>query len=209
VLDTTHTLDAIMRDYRVEVLAGETLTVDQLDRLIQYAQAAHHMATAAISTKAHEKVALAFEQHLEMQGQLVASALGAAIDKLGLTEPWRVYALEVASRALAVAGGHDVAGDEPRPPDDPVVQEYDISPRDVPAIEAAPTVRAPSTSPGWTTRSCATSASGCSTGWEGGTSRDRIPARSTPAATSGRRRRRFRPRRGPGGCWRRRRGRSR
>ncbi len=74
VLDMTHTLDAITQDYRVEVLAGETLTVDQLDRLIQLSRTTHHLATTAISTKAHEQVSLAFTRHLEIEGELVGTA---------------------------------------------------------------------------------------------------------------------------------------
>jgi hypothetical protein len=133
VLDATYTMDAIVRDFRAEVVAGETITVDQLDRLINVNQIRHHLATTAISTKAHEHVALAFEQHLELQGRAVGIAIGAAIDKLGLTEPWRLYALDVARRALL---GDEAQGDEPQPPEDPVIAEYDVRPRaTAPALE--------------------------------------------------------------------------
>ena len=126
VLDMTHTLDAITQDYRAEVLAGETISLDQLDRLIGYVQSTHHLATTAISTKAADNVAMAFTRHLEMEGQLVATAVGIAIDKLGLTERWRLYALDVARRALL---GDEAQGDEPQLPTDPVVREYDVRPR--------------------------------------------------------------------------------
>jgi hypothetical protein len=48
----------------------------------------------------------------------------------------RLYALEVAHWALAGEGNHE-RDDEPQPPDDPVVQQYDVQPR--PALEAGPT----------------------------------------------------------------------
>lgn len=143
VLDATHTMDAIVRDFRAEVVAGETITVDQLDRLINVNQIRHHLATTAISTKAHEHVALAFEQHLELQGRAVGIAIGAALDALGLTETWRLYALDVARRALL---GDEAKGDEPQPPEEPIVREYDVRPRDsgVAAIEATPAPCVPS-----------------------------------------------------------------
>jgi hypothetical protein len=128
VLEATHTMDAIVRDLQLGVLAGETITINQVR---------HHMAKTAIDTKAHENVAMAFTRHLELEGQLVASAVGVALDKLGLTEPWRVYALLVANRALLGESG-DAQGDEPQPPTDPVVMEYDVRPSsNAPAIEAA------------------------------------------------------------------------
>lgn len=119
VLDATHMMDAIVRDFQMQLTAGEVITPEQLDRLINVNQIRHHLATTAISTKAHEQVSLAFTRHLEVEGQLVATAVGTAIDKLGLTEPWRLYALEVARRALL---GDEAQGDESRPPEDPVVQ---------------------------------------------------------------------------------------
>jgi hypothetical protein len=144
VLDATHTMDAIVRDFRAEVVAGETITVDQLDRLIAVNQIRHHLASTAISTKAHEQVSLAFTRHLEVEGQLVGTALGAAIDGLGLTEPWRRYALELAHWTL-LGEGDTSRGDEPQPPEeDPLVQEYDVKPRGtVPALAAGPTVSVP------------------------------------------------------------------
>jgi hypothetical protein len=141
VLDATHTMDAIVRDFRAEVVAGETITVDQLDRLIAVNQIRHHLASTAISTKAHEQVSLAFTRHLEVEGQLVGTALGAAIDGLGLTEPWRRYALELAHWTL-LGEGDTSRGDQPQPPSEPIVREYDV-PRDTaPALAAGPTAAA-------------------------------------------------------------------
>jgi hypothetical protein len=131
VLDATHRMDVIFRDLWDQVVSGETIGVDQLDRLINFNQIRHHLAKTAIDTKAHEQVSLAFSRHLEMEGELVATAVAAALDKLGLTEPWRAYALQVAHRALL---GDEAQGDEPQPPDDPVVQDgrRRIHPRDGP-----------------------------------------------------------------------------
>jgi hypothetical protein len=135
VLDATHRMDVIFRDLWAQVVAGETIGTEQLDRLINFNQIRHHLAKTAIDTKAHEQVSLAFTRHLEMEGQLVGTALGAAIDGLGLTEPWRRYALELAHWTLGE--GDTSRGDEPRPPDEPIVREYDVRPRGtVPALEA-------------------------------------------------------------------------
>jgi len=131
----THTMDALVRDCRTEVAAGEHVTMDQLDRLIQYAQSAHHMASIAISTKAADRMSIAVAREYELQGQLVATAIGAALDKLGLTDAWRSYALSVAHHALTGEG------DEPQPPSDPVISErYVQPPSHQPALEAAPCV---------------------------------------------------------------------
>jgi hypothetical protein len=136
IIDATATLDAIMRSHRVEILAGETITVDQLDRLIQYSQAAHHMATVAISTKAHEQLTVAVTKEYELQGKLVGAALGAAIDALGLSDVWRQHALAIAAWKLR----DDPEDAKPQPPTDPVIREYDVAPVDAPALEAAPCV---------------------------------------------------------------------
>jgi hypothetical protein len=56
---------------------------------------------------------------------MVATAIVAGLDNLGLTDPWRACALEVAHWELLGESG-DAQGDEPRPPDDPVVMEYDV-----------------------------------------------------------------------------------
>ena len=109
VLDATHTMDAIVRDLQLGVLAGETITVDQLDRLINVNQIRHHLASTAISTKAHENVAMAFTRHLEMEGQLVGLAIGAVVH--GMTrsldprsgDQLRDWALTQAHRVLADA----------------------------------------------------------------------------------------------------------
>jgi hypothetical protein len=151
VLDMTHTLDSITQDFRREVVAGKKVTIDQLDRLIELAQTTHHLATTAITSKAAEKMAVAFERHTEGLGELVGIAVDAATDRLGLTDPWRAYALQVAAHALRAANGGD-PGDDPQPPDaseHPLISERDVRARtrrdsevvsNRPAIEAAPCV---------------------------------------------------------------------
>jgi hypothetical protein len=49
VLDMVHKLDVITQEYQADVLAGENVTADQLDRLIELARTTHHLATTAIS----------------------------------------------------------------------------------------------------------------------------------------------------------------
>jgi hypothetical protein len=144
VLDMTHKLDVITEAYQDELLANvEDISDEQVDRLIQLSSTTHHLASTAINTKAHEKIALAFQQHLELQGRMVGTALGAAIDGLGLTEPWRRYALEVAHWTL-LGEGDQQRGDEPQPPSEPIVREYDTRPRGTaPALEAGPTASVP------------------------------------------------------------------
>jgi len=60
VLDATHMMDAIVRDFQTQLTAGEVITPEQFDRLFNVNQIRHHRATTAISTKAHEQVSLAF-----------------------------------------------------------------------------------------------------------------------------------------------------
>lgn len=68
----------------------------------------------ALGTDASEPLRVTFERHLEDQGQLVASALGAALGVLGLSEEQR----ELAGRAAQAA----LLGEE-LPPAVPVVDE--------------------------------------------------------------------------------------
>ena len=103
-----------MRNLQARLLAGEDITPEQFDTLLNVNQVRHHLASTAINTKGAEKVAQAYERHLELQGQLVGDAIGVAMDRLGLSEPWRDYALRVAHHALCVADGDD-PGDEPQP----------------------------------------------------------------------------------------------
>jgi hypothetical protein len=139
VLDMTHKLDVITEAYQDELLANvEDISDEQVDRLIQLSSTTHHLASTAINTKAHEKIALAFDRHVDVLGQMVNTAIDAALDKVGLSESWRAYAFVIGHRALLIATGDD-PGPEPQPPDDPIVREYDVRPRGTaPALEAGP-----------------------------------------------------------------------
>jgi hypothetical protein len=134
LLDMTATLDAITRDCRAQIIDGETVDINALDRLISLAQTTHHMASVAINSKAAENLSIAVERQLELQGELVAAAICTAIDKVGLTPAWRDYALRIGHRAL-LDGEAD--GDEPQPPDDPIIQQRDVPVRSMRAIEGS------------------------------------------------------------------------
>jgi hypothetical protein len=75
VLDMTATLDAITRDCRAQIVEGDTIDLGALDRLISLAQTTHHMASVAINSKAAESLSIAVERQLELQGELVATAI--------------------------------------------------------------------------------------------------------------------------------------
>jgi hypothetical protein len=133
VLDATHMMDAIVRDFQTQLVAGEVITPEQLDRLISVNQVRHHLASIAISTKAADNVALAFDRHINQEIEVVTQAIKTTVDKLGLTDPWRAYALAVYRHTVETLLGDEAQGDEPRPPDEPVVLVYDV-----PALEAGP-----------------------------------------------------------------------
>lgn len=44
-------MDVIVRGFRTQRTAGETITPEQLDRLINVNQIRHHLATTAMTTK--------------------------------------------------------------------------------------------------------------------------------------------------------------
>jgi hypothetical protein len=117
VLDACHLIDCVSRDYRAEVLTGETLSIEQLDRLVELSKATHHLATTAISTRAHEHIA---EKYTD-QGNRLASLITEVVDRLELTVPWRIYALQLVHHLLLTEAGDP--SEEPSPPSDPLVQE--------------------------------------------------------------------------------------
>jgi hypothetical protein len=118
VLDATHTLDALAQDAKINILEGDTVSVDQLDRLINLSQTAHHLAQTAIQTKAAEHIA----QRLVDQGGRYGKVVTEVVDRLGLTIEWRTFALKQLHYLLQIESGDD-PGDEPTPPDDPLIQE--------------------------------------------------------------------------------------
>jgi hypothetical protein len=140
LLDMVHKADVITRLCEADMLAAGdgTIDVDNRAGLVDLIRTTHGLAERTITSRAYEEAAFAFTRHLEVEGQLVGTALGAAIDGLGLTEAWRAYAFELAQWTLLGEG--DISrGDEPQPPDEPVVRIYDVAPRDRPALEAGST----------------------------------------------------------------------
>jgi hypothetical protein len=117
VLDATHTLDCLMRDAKVDLQAGEPVSVDQLDRLINLSQTAHHLAQTAIQTKAAEHIVQTYVD----QGNRLAGLITEVVDRLALTVEWRIFALRVVHHLLQLEAGEQ--SEEPTPPDDPLVQE--------------------------------------------------------------------------------------
>jgi hypothetical protein len=117
VLDSCHLIDCVSRDYRAEALAGETISVAQLDRLVELSKATHHLATTAISTRATEHIA---ERYTDQGGRL-AKLITEVVDKLELTVPWRIFALKLVHHLLLTEAGDP--SEEPSPPDDALIQE--------------------------------------------------------------------------------------
>jgi hypothetical protein len=54
VLDAVNTADVVARDAKRALLEGETMTAEQVDRMLDYAKLAHTMGNAAITTRAYE-----------------------------------------------------------------------------------------------------------------------------------------------------------
>jgi len=135
LLDMTHKADVLTRLCEADMLAAGNgmIDADQRAQLVHLIRTTHGLAAQTIGTKAYDDASHAFTRHLELEGQLVGNALGAAIEELGLTEPWRQFALEVAHWTL-LGEGDQSHGDRPQPPSEPIVQEYDVRP--LPAIEA-------------------------------------------------------------------------
>jgi hypothetical protein len=74
-------LNCVGRDRRAGVLVGETMSVDQLDRLVELSKAAHSLAQTAISTRAAEGIA---QRYVDEGGQL-GKIIVVVMDRLGLT----------------------------------------------------------------------------------------------------------------------------
>lgn len=90
-------------------MAGDTRAVLACLRVVE------RMAKAS-GTDAVEPIAVSFGRHLDGQGQLVADALTAALDVLGLTEGQRIAALGAAQAKL-------LGEEPPEPLAPPVVEE--------------------------------------------------------------------------------------
>jgi hypothetical protein len=117
VLDAVHRLDCLARDHQVKVLAGETVSVEALDRLVELSKVSHHLAQTAIATKAAEHLAQGYVD----QGNRLAKLITEVVDRLELTVEWRIFALQVVHHLLQIEAGEE--SEEPSAPDDPLMQE--------------------------------------------------------------------------------------
>jgi hypothetical protein len=108
VLDATHVADSLMREAKATLDASGELPLDQLARLVEATKLAHHMASVAITTKAHEQLTTSVQRRLELEGKLVFTAMEGVIDALTLaidpryTEDVRIY-LHTAARDRLLA----------------------------------------------------------------------------------------------------------
>ncbi|GAA5119253.1 hypothetical protein GCM10025762_36890 [Haloechinothrix salitolerans] len=125
VLDHTHTIDVIAREARLGLTEGEEITPEQLDRIVETAKVAHHLAKTAIDTRAHEHIAEHYQRNVQLEGEIISAVVRdvvtALVDGLGFHPVQRTqvmeWALEAASARLAAGpdGSADVIPDPPVP----------------------------------------------------------------------------------------------
>lgn len=125
VLDHTHTIDVIAREARLCLKEGEDITPDQLDRIVETAKVAHHLAKTAIDTRAHEHIAKNHQHNVELEGAIISAVVRDVvtklIDGLGFNPAHRTevmdWAIQAASTRLAAGpdGSADVIPDPPVP----------------------------------------------------------------------------------------------
>jgi chemotaxis response regulator CheB len=124
--DAVHNVDAAMQDARLRLLEGDTVTVDQLDRMLELSRLAHHLSRTMIETGIFAKVAEAQRVQVTELGTFISEVLLAVLHALPLTREWREYLLDVADYHLLTAAqtrGTNVleapAGPPPEPPTPP------------------------------------------------------------------------------------------
>jgi hypothetical protein len=115
LLDAVHVADALMREARARVREGDELAPDDLTRLVEATTRAAALAKVSIDSRAVEQIAQQRQRHLDIEGEVVATAVRAAVNVLPLHPAWRDYAMQAALRQLAVEGGQP-APDLPDPP---------------------------------------------------------------------------------------------
>jgi hypothetical protein len=138
LLDALHNADVAMRDMRAQLVAGEPVTVDTLDRFINLSRLTHHLAKTTVDAGVLTKLVEQQRVGLEEIGEFVAGVLITVLDAVPLHPAWRQYLLEVAEvHMLEVArtSGTSVlevpAGPErlpPTPPDVPILRPKQGSP---------------------------------------------------------------------------------
>ncbi|HET6921343.1 MAG TPA: hypothetical protein VFI46_18055 [Jiangellaceae bacterium] len=154
----------------------------------------------AHGSQAYEAATEAFRRQVDQANEMIMQALAAVIDKLGLTDPWRIYAAQVYRHAVLILLDDDDAGDEPRPPKDDLRSRSTTSSRDPRSRPDRQPPRCPATSRPWTTTRCDRWANWCSTSWRDEASHDRIPTIAAADGSALRRTGRIRRRDGSNGC---------
>jgi hypothetical protein len=101
LLDAVHVADALMRDARARLRDGDELAPDDLTRLVEATTRAAALAKVSIDSRAVERIAEQRQRHLDLEGQVVSTAILAAINALPLAPAWRNYALAAARASLA------------------------------------------------------------------------------------------------------------
>jgi hypothetical protein len=100
LLDATHTADVVFRELRLQLAAGETVTPEQLDRLLERARLAHHLARTTVETGVVVKQVEAQRVQVAELGVLMSEVLLGVLNTLPLTREWREYLLDVAHYRL-------------------------------------------------------------------------------------------------------------
>jgi uncharacterized membrane protein len=100
LLDATHTADAVFRELRLQVAAGDTVTVDQLDRMLERARLAHHLARTTVETGVVVKLVEQQRASVAEVGTFISEVLLSVLFELPLTPEWREYLLNVAEYRL-------------------------------------------------------------------------------------------------------------
>jgi hypothetical protein len=122
LLDATHVADSLMRDLKERVLAhDEPVDPDLLTRLVEATRLAHHLAETSV--RAGVQVELVRQAHVraELDGIVIARALGAALDAQSRALRERGAPEELVA-VLRVAG-HRAAHEQLRALEDAPAQE--------------------------------------------------------------------------------------
>lgn len=131
VLDATHIGDSLMKECEEPLRRGQSLTAEQVDRLVESTRLAHHLAKTALDTRAHEMLAERTERDTKLEGEIVGEVVGRSLDALARSaslpvqyvEPIRRWLLDVAQHALSTLDG-DGSLDDLAFPSPPVELTY-------------------------------------------------------------------------------------
>ncbi|MCS7477499.1 hypothetical protein ACFFQW_35955 [Umezawaea endophytica] len=124
VLDHVHALDAIAREARVDLREGEDVSAEQLDRIVDSSKAALTAAKLAIDTRSYEMMAEQTRRNVELEGKVVAEAIGRVLDVLlndlrggvHYLQGTRTWAFESAHAVLLHLDANESAVDLELPP---------------------------------------------------------------------------------------------